>query len=120
MTRDEYAGDKGRFDSNVANSGERRQATVLFADLVGFTAFSERRGEEACGVQNDCPLVSRLINVSGAGWTAATTYQPHAGRRMLRRAVMVVERAEPLAVGGPSVGFRSASFDWLSSDFGGS
>src|SRR6516225_5908899 len=27
--------------------GERRQVTVLFADLVGFTAFSERSGEEA-------------------------------------------------------------------------
>jgi class 3 adenylate cyclase len=27
--------------------GERRQVTVLFADLVGFTAFSERAGEEA-------------------------------------------------------------------------
>jgi class 3 adenylate cyclase len=27
--------------------GERRQATALFADLVGFTAFSERSGEEA-------------------------------------------------------------------------
>ncbi len=27
--------------------GERRQATTLFADLVGFTAFSERSGEEA-------------------------------------------------------------------------
>jgi len=26
---------------------ERRQVTVLFADMVGFTAFSERRGEEA-------------------------------------------------------------------------
>jgi len=27
--------------------GERRQVTVLFADLVGFTSFSERSGEEA-------------------------------------------------------------------------
>jgi class 3 adenylate cyclase len=27
--------------------GERRQVTVLFTDLVGFTAFSERSGEEA-------------------------------------------------------------------------
>jgi class 3 adenylate cyclase len=27
--------------------GERRQVTVLFADLVGFTTFSERAGEEA-------------------------------------------------------------------------
>ena len=26
---------------------ERRQVTVLFADMVGFTAFSERSGEEA-------------------------------------------------------------------------
>ena len=30
--------------------GERRQVTVLFADLVGFTAFSERSGEEAAFV----------------------------------------------------------------------
>ena len=26
---------------------ERRQVTVLFADVVGFTAYSERAGEEA-------------------------------------------------------------------------
>ena len=26
---------------------ERRQVTVLFADMVGFTAFSEQSGEEA-------------------------------------------------------------------------
>ena len=28
-------------------SAERRQVTVLFTDMVGFTAFSERSGEEA-------------------------------------------------------------------------
>ena len=30
----------------AAPSGERRQVTVLFADMVGFTAISERLGEE--------------------------------------------------------------------------
>ena len=30
----------------AAHSGERRQVTVLFADMVGFTAISERLGEE--------------------------------------------------------------------------
>jgi class 3 adenylate cyclase len=30
----------------TAPSGERRQVTVLFADMVGFTAISERLGEE--------------------------------------------------------------------------
>jgi class 3 adenylate cyclase len=33
--------------SELTVEGERRQVTVLFADLVGFTAFSERAGEEA-------------------------------------------------------------------------
>jgi class 3 adenylate cyclase/tetratricopeptide (TPR) repeat protein len=33
--------------SEFSFEGERRQVTVLFADLVGFTAFSERAGEEA-------------------------------------------------------------------------
>jgi class 3 adenylate cyclase len=41
MSRNEYANHRDNA------SGERRQATVLFADLAGFTAFSERAGEEA-------------------------------------------------------------------------
>jgi class 3 adenylate cyclase len=32
--------------SSASPSGERRQVTVLFADMVGFTAISERLGEE--------------------------------------------------------------------------
>ena len=31
----------------AASSGERKHVTVLFADLVGFTAISEQLGEEA-------------------------------------------------------------------------
>lgn len=34
-------------DQGTGPEGERRSVTVLFADLVGFTAFSERSGEEA-------------------------------------------------------------------------
>jgi class 3 adenylate cyclase/tetratricopeptide (TPR) repeat protein len=34
-------------NQSAASDGERRQVTVLFADLAGFTAFSERSGEEA-------------------------------------------------------------------------
>jgi class 3 adenylate cyclase len=34
-------------DQSSSVEGERRHVTVLFADLVGFTAFSERSGEEA-------------------------------------------------------------------------
>ena len=39
---------------------ERRQVTVLFADMVGFTSFSERAGEEAAFtllVQRHGPMV---------------------------------------------------------------
>jgi class 3 adenylate cyclase len=37
----------GSSDPGRDDQGERRLATVLFADLAGFTAFSESRGEEA-------------------------------------------------------------------------
>lgn len=32
--------------ASAVPSGERRQVTALFADMVGFTAISERLGEE--------------------------------------------------------------------------
>lgn len=35
------------YNQDAGPEGDRRQVTVLFADLVGFTAFSERSGEEA-------------------------------------------------------------------------
>jgi class 3 adenylate cyclase len=47
MSRDAHASNNGGFDSSGGDSSERRHATVLFADLAGFTGFSERRGEEA-------------------------------------------------------------------------
>jgi class 3 adenylate cyclase len=34
-------------NQSASIGSERRQVTILFADLVGFTAFSERSGEEA-------------------------------------------------------------------------
>jgi class 3 adenylate cyclase len=40
------AGEMATEAKTIVPDGERRQVTVLFADLVGFTAFSERSGEE--------------------------------------------------------------------------
>lgn len=36
--------------TEIVVDGERRQASVLFADIVGFTALVEREGEEAAFV----------------------------------------------------------------------
>src|SRR3974390_555295 len=47
--------------------GERRHVTVLFADLVGFTAYSERAGEEAAYglMQHLAKLLRNEIEVRG-------------------------------------------------------
>jgi class 3 adenylate cyclase/tetratricopeptide (TPR) repeat protein len=47
---------------------ERRQLVILFADVVGFTAFSERFGEEAAFglMQNLSQFVERVVQVEGA------------------------------------------------------
>jgi class 3 adenylate cyclase/tetratricopeptide (TPR) repeat protein len=47
MSWSESSRKKGGIHPRGSDSSERRYATVLFADLVAFTAFSERRGEEA-------------------------------------------------------------------------
>jgi hypothetical protein len=47
-------------DQSVSVEGERRHVTVLFADLVGFTAFSERSGQEAAfGVMQEITTLLR-------------------------------------------------------------
>ena len=47
---------------------ERRQVVILFADMVGFTAFSERFGEEAAFglIQRLSQIVERAVEVEGA------------------------------------------------------
>jgi class 3 adenylate cyclase len=51
----------------AAAEGERRQVAVLFADLVGFTPFSERSGEEAAYalMQQLLPLLRDSIEQNG-------------------------------------------------------
>jgi class 3 adenylate cyclase len=47
MSSSEFPDERDAIDPSRSDSSERRYATVLFADLAGFTAFSERQGEEA-------------------------------------------------------------------------
>jgi class 3 adenylate cyclase len=47
---------------------ERRQVTVLFTDMVGFTSFSERAGEEAAytlmrGLSKQCDSIELAASV---------------------------------------------------------
>jgi class 3 adenylate cyclase len=51
----------------AAPSGERRQVTVLFADMVGFTAISERLGEEGTFalIQPIYELMARAVREHG-------------------------------------------------------
>jgi class 3 adenylate cyclase len=50
---------------------ERRQVTVLFADVVGFTAYSERAGEEAAYnlMRSLSKLVDEAVRENGGGCT---------------------------------------------------
>jgi class 3 adenylate cyclase len=52
---------------SVAAAAERRHATVLFADLAGFTAFSERAGEEASFtlMQDLAALMTDVVHAQG-------------------------------------------------------
>jgi class 3 adenylate cyclase/tetratricopeptide (TPR) repeat protein len=57
-----------RADGGVCLEAERRQVVILFADMVGFTAFSERFGEEAAFglIQALSQLVEHAVEVEGA------------------------------------------------------
>ena len=53
--------------NSAAPSGERRQVTALFADMVGFTAISERLGEEGTFalIQPIYELMARAVREQG-------------------------------------------------------
>ncbi len=53
--------------NSAAPSGERRQVTALFADMVGFTAISERLGEEGTFalIQPIYDLMTRAVREQG-------------------------------------------------------
>jgi class 3 adenylate cyclase/tetratricopeptide (TPR) repeat protein len=81
---------------------ERRLVTVLFADMVGFTAFSERRGEEAAYslMRSLSKLMGESVNEQGGivesftgdGIMAAFGALEDAPLRACRAAVAILER----------------------------
>ena len=66
--------------------GERRHVTVLFADLVGFTAYSERAGEEAAYglMQRLAKLLRNEIEVRGGSVRGFTGDGAGTGRTCIR------------------------------------
>ena len=62
------------------SSGERRQAAVLFADLVGYTALSEKLGEEAVfALMNEVIAYCRslpILVISGSRWNGIMSSFP--------------------------------------------
>src|SRR5437763_3490432 len=90
---------------------ERRQVTVLFADMVGFTAFSERSGEEAAFtlMQSLAKLMEDAVREQGGvvqGFTGdgimavfgAPAAHEDAPLRACRAALVILQRLR--AVGG--------------------
>jgi class 3 adenylate cyclase/tetratricopeptide (TPR) repeat protein len=81
---------------------ERRQVSVLFADMVGFTAFSERRGEEAAYslMRSLSKLMGESVNEQGGivesftgdGIMAAFGALEDAPLRACRAAITILER----------------------------
>ena len=59
-------------DAAVAPSGERRQVTALFADMVGFTAISERLGEEGTFALIQ-PIYDLMLSLATESWRSSAS-----------------------------------------------
>jgi class 3 adenylate cyclase len=94
--------------------GEEREVSVLFADLAGFTSFSERRAPtEVIGMLNEywagvVPVITAADGViehfAGDGVMAvfnASGDQPDHGRRAARTGLAIIEAGRPLAAAHP-------------------
>jgi class 3 adenylate cyclase len=94
--------------------GEEREVSVLFADLAGFTSFSERHAPtEVIGMLNDywagvVPVITAAGGViehfAGDGVMAvfnATGEQPDHARRAARTGLAIIDAARPLASARP-------------------
>ena len=94
--------------------GEEREVSVLFADLAGFTSFSERRAPtEVIGMLNEywagvVPVITAAGGViehfAGDGVMAvfnATGDQPDHARRAARTGLAIIDASRPLASAHP-------------------
>jgi class 3 adenylate cyclase len=94
--------------------GEEREVSVLFADLAGFTGFSERRAPtEVIGMLNEywagvVPVITAAGGViehfAGDGVMAvfnASGDQPDHGRRAAMAGLAIIEAGRPLAAAHP-------------------
>jgi class 3 adenylate cyclase len=94
--------------------GEEREVTVLFADLAGFTSFSERRAPtEVIGMLNEywarvVPVITAAGGViehfAGDGVMAAfnaSNDQPDHARRAARAGLAIIEAGRPVASARP-------------------
>jgi class 3 adenylate cyclase len=94
--------------------GEEREVSVVFADLAGFTSFSERRAPtEVIGMLNEywagvVPVITAAGGViehfAGDGVMAvfnASGDQPDHGRRAATAGLAIIEASRPLAAAHP-------------------
>ena len=107
----EVAAELLRHPEALAPRGERREVTVLFSDLTGFTTFSEQRPPEeilACLNEYFAVLCDVVLAAGGtvndllgdgvlASWGAPIAHRDHAARAC-RAALLASERLAALAI----------------------